>query len=412
MLFRSEVHRYKAGRALGRAVPLHASDTLPLVGIIFACVLLLAIWLVTGSYSRTEIVSGWVVPSGPAVRIYPAGPGRLVSLDVAEGQRVRAGQRLGTIEIQSASRAGSDPAGQSLAILERQQRQLDQQRRLAMHASEHEAQRLNQAARQMQLRLASMEKQLTLQRQRVESARRSFAILSDAEEKNYISRIDFENQKRAFLDEQAQLQVLMASRSELQGALGQTHAQLRQVPLSLGERLSELDTGAMLLDRQRIDIEGTRALVLEAPIDGRVTALQARIGSTMRPQIPAMYVLGDAAELEVELFAPSRAIGFARPGQHVRLMYDAFPYQQYGSFGGTVYEISRAALGPGEIDAPLRFEEPVYRVRIRLDRQAIRAFGRDHAIQPGMTLAANLILERQSFLGWLLEPINAVRNRS
>jgi hypothetical protein len=29
-----------------------------------------------------------------------------------------------------------------------------------------------------------------------------------------------------------------------------------------------------------------------------------------------------------------------------------------------------------------------------------------------MTLKAEIILERQSFLGWLLEPINAVRHRT
>src|SRR3546814_10277229 len=69
-----------------------------------------------------------------------------------------------------------------------------------------------------------------------------------------------------------------------------------------------------------------------------------------------MVVLGDDARLDVELFAPSRAIGFARVGERVRLMYDAFPYQQFGTFGGTVTRISRTALGPDEIAAP-RSEE-------------------------------------------------------
>ena len=45
-------------------------------------------------------------------------------------------------------------------------------------------------------------------------------------------------------------------------------------------------------------------------------------------------------------------------------------------------------------------------------RQAIEAFGGVYPIQPGMTLKANVILEKQSFLGWLLEPINAVRHRT
>jgi membrane fusion protein len=125
-----------------------------------------------------------------------------------------------------------------------------------------------------------------------------------------------------------------------------------------------------------------------------------------------MYVLGGDAQLEVELYAPSRAIGFARAGQDVRLMYDAFPYAQFGSFKGRIATISRTAMAPGEIDAPVKLAEPAFRVRVRLDSQAIEAFGAAYAIEPGMTLKANLVLEKQSLLGWLLEPINAVRRRT
>ena len=44
--------------------------------------------------------------------------------------------------------------------------------------------------------------------------------------------------------------------------------------------------------------------------------------------------------------------------------------------------------------------------------QAVRAFGEVYPIQPGMTLKAEIVLERQSFLGWLMAPINAVRHRT
>ncbi|MFN3552843.1 MAG: hypothetical protein ACK4UL_07010 [Novosphingobium meiothermophilum] len=61
--------------------------------------------------------------------------------------------------------------------------------------------------------------------------------------------------------------------------------------------------------------------------------------------------------------------------------------------------------------APVKPEAPSYRIRVRLGEQAVRAFGQSYPVQPGMTLKANIILERQSFLDWLLEPVNAIRNR-
>lgn len=412
MLFRQQVQDNRRVQSLGRTVPLYANETLPILGLLLLVVIAIAIWLSLGSYARSEIVAGWVVPSGPTARILPAQPGVLTSLSVREGQRVRPGDRLGTVEIQSASDASRDPAGQSLAIVQRQRARLLEQQRLSQIASTQDRQRLADSIGQIGIRLAATDKQVALQDKRVRSAGESFRILTDASQRNYISRIDFENQKRLYLDEQSRLQALVAERAALRSQLDDARAQARLLPVDLGRRLAELDGNAMALEQQQVEIERGRSLALTAPIGGTVAALQPRVGQSVGPQIPVMYVLGDTARMEVELYAPSRAIGFARVGQEVRLMYDAFPYQQYGSFKGHVVEIARTALSPDEIDAPVKLDEPAYRVRIRLDRQAIHAFGRQYPVQPGMTLRANVILERQSFLDWLMEPINAVRRRT
>lgn len=69
-------------------------------------------------------------------------------------------------------------------------------------------------------------------------------------------------------------------------------------------------------------------------------------------------------------------------------------------------------MDPRETDIPFPFEEPVYRIQVALDRQSIEAFGKPAPLQAGMTLQANIVLERQSFLQWMLQPLNAVINRT
>lgn len=59
----------------------------------------------------------------------------------------------------------------------------------------------------------------------------------------------------------------------------------------------------------------------------------------------------------------------------------------------------------------MKTESATYRIRIRLDEQAVMAFGQSYPMQPGMMLKANVILEQQSFFSWLMEPVNAIRNR-
>ena len=412
MLFRAEAIEARRQRALGRAVPLYARDTLPLVAILLVTVLALGLWLATGSYARSATVAGWVTPDGPTARIRPAQPGTLIALDVHDGQRVHKGDRLGVVQIQSANALARDPAGQSLAIVAGERAALQRQRALVERGKAEDGRRLAAAAGQLRIRLAATDRQIALQRARVASSRHSLATLGEARAKKYISEIDYQAQRRAHLDEEARLQALIVDRAALQGQLDDTQAQARRLPVDLGDTLAGLAASDMQLEQRRLDIEGASTIVLTAPVDGQVAAVQARAGQAVGPDRPLLYVLGGGTTLAAELYAPSRAIGFARAGQRVRLMLDAFPYQQFGSFTGTITAISHTALAPDEIDAPVTLAEPAYRVRVRLDRQAVRAFGGIYPIQPGMTLKAEIILERQSFLGWLLEPINAVRHRT
>jgi membrane fusion protein len=69
-------------------------------------------------------------------------------------------------------------------------------------------------------------------------------------------------------------------------------------------------------------------------------------------------------------------------------------------------------IDPRQLSAPFTIEEPVYQVDVRPDAQSLNAFGEQLRLQPGMTLTANIILDRRSFLDWLLQPLRAVMRRN
>ncbi|MFQ5347166.1 MAG: hypothetical protein ACE5ED_04900 [Rhodothalassiaceae bacterium] len=78
----------------------------------------------------------------------------------------------------------------------------------------------------------------------------------------------------------------------------------------------------------------------------------------------------------------------------MRLAYDAFDYRRFGMQRGIVKAVSATILSPDEVPRPLRPTEPVYRVTVALDRQSVRAYGTEVPLQAGMTLAADIVLER------------------
>ncbi len=113
--------------------------------------------------------------------------------------------------------------------------------------------------------------------------------------------------------------------------------------------------------------------------------------------------------LQAELFVPTRAVGFVRVGQDVRLLYDAFPYQNFGTYHGRIVRISQSILTGSELAAPVELREPAYKVTVALDRQDIDAYGQKLPLQADMLLRADIVLDRRPLVTWLLEPLLAAR---
>jgi membrane fusion protein len=153
--------------------------------------------------------------------------------------------------------------------------------------------------------------------------------------------------------------------------------------------------------------------VVTAALPGRVAAVPVERGQTLAPGATIAIVTPLNSPLEAELYTPSRSAGFVRVGQEVRLMYQAFPHQKFGTGKGTVTAISRTVLAPSEVSIPgVVVQEPVFRVRVRLERPNVQAYGETTALQPGMLLNADVVIDRRSLLEWLLDPLYAAGRRS
>jgi membrane fusion protein len=161
---------------------------------------------------------------------------------------------------------------------------------------------------------------------------------------------------------------------------------------------------------QRIaEIEGRRAYVIRAPTAGRVSTLQSTVGQFVDTRRLQLEIVPGESALTAELFVPARAIGFIAPGQTVRILYDAFPYQKFGTYGGRVTRIAQTILTGSDAAGPVALREPAYRVTVALDRPDVEAYGRRIPLQPDMLLKADIILSKRSLASWFLEPLLGLR---
>jgi membrane fusion protein len=177
----------------------------------------------------------------------------------------------------------------------------------------------------------------------------------------------------------------------------------------MAERSQTLRNDLAEAEQRIAEINGRRAYVLRAPNAGRVATLQATAGRTADPKHLQLEIVPADSVLEAELFVPTRAIGFVRPEQEVRILYDAFPYQSFGTYHGRIVRVSQTILKDTDLSAPVTLQEPAYKVTVALDRPDIDAYGRKIPLQADMLLRADIILGRRTLLSWLISPLLSAR---
>lgn len=384
-----------------------------ITGLIVAILATIVLLMVIGTYARTEHVKGHLVPSKGLVRIQTGQYGSLEKLLVKEGDQVKEGDILAVIKLSQTTIYGLSPVEQSLQALALQEESLDAQIGLEHNQLDTDISRLNSEQTETLANIISLKQRIVLQREITASTQKAYEDVQTLVSKGFISKLEFERLYQTWLVQQAEEKRLQQALVETQAEAEQFTIKLAQVSNQNEQRLARLRSQKAEISQRKVDVEDKRANVISAPVNGKVVAISnASIGRSVMPGQALLTLLPEGSELEAELFVPSSAVGFIEVNQEVRLLYDAFPYQRFGSYPAVITQVTQTILSPDEALAPFPLQQAVYRVTAAIKTDTVEARGNQIALQSGMTLKANIVLERRTFLEWLLEPLRALGGRS
>ena len=234
-----------------------------------------------------------------------------------------------------------------------------------------------------------------LERQQVGS---KLNLLSATDERLEILRnVEFDH--NSLKESQHQLEATTATRNAfIQQWLGDTSKELVQA--------RNTRDGAV---QQLVKAAGHKALVqLRAPVDAIVLQLQKvpvgtqqqklSVGSVLTPGQTLLTLAPLSSPMEAELDVLSRDVGFLRAGDRTTIKIDAFNYVEHGTAEGRVRWISDGAFSTSEEGQPV---PPYYKVRIELTRVELRNVPKDFRLLPGMTLSGDIHIGEHSLLMYL-----------
>lgn len=408
-LFRRQAIQSLSKKTHGRPIAIMPRPWLWLTSLTVTIFLAAGVFVSTAEYSRKETVRGWLVSRGGVVRITHHLPAMVDEVAINPGDSVRSGDPVIYVSQETMLENGVGKSEQALIQLRTAVAELDVRQQLLREQLDIGKSSIAAQLHDIDAEAQALLQQTGVQQHRVELAADKAARLREASRDGVIAHWDTLRQDDELSALRQQLSQLQQNTMALDRERERLRSQAARLPLDTEASISALRSQRTLLLRQITDHESQRVTVLRSPIDGVVAAVEIHAGNAVVPQQLLATILPHDLELAAVAYLPSRAIGFIQPGQAVRLMYDAFPQQKFGAFAGRVERVSAFVLLPADIPQTFAVREATYKIVIAIDHQAVAIGDAWVPLRPGMLLAAEIVLERRSFVDWLLEPLRRRR---
>ena len=415
LLFRPEALQAQSQPGLGRVQLVRPLSLSVLTAGAVLAAFALAVFLSTAHYTRKAAVAGVLVPDRGLIRIVPAASGTVLERRVSEGQAVRGGDVMFVLALEKSSLDATAQAQVRRSLDERERSLRDtasQQQRLV----ESQRAALSRRLQALQMEMAQVDAEAALQRQRLVLAREAQSRLEALRDEQFISSAQVQAKTEELLTLQAGAQALERQRAALVREAAALEGEREGLPLVARSAQGGIARDLAALSREAAEQDAARQVVIRAPQDGTVTALFAEVGQSVSDTAALASVVPVGAQLQAHLYAPSSAVGFVRPGQDVRVRFEAFPYQRFGHQLGHVVQVSRTPLAPAELAAlslPVLQRdasgesEALFRITVALDSGDADPL----PLVPGMRLQADVLLERRRLVEWLFEPLLGLQGR-
>lgn len=371
--------------------------------------IVVAVW---GQYTRRERVEGYLALDTGAARVLIPDAGRVSELLVKEGDEVKAGDALAKISLDRTNVAGGSTSEAISAEMESRRAILEKEQAQWRDLGTQQVEQLRRRVKDLEIELTQVDREMRLQETRIRSAREQLDRYQGlAGEKKFVSEALVKQKQDEVTDQEIKLQALRRQRSQVERDLGAAKMEEPQIQLRSRAQVEQVSRQLSELREGMSQVEARRETVIRAPMAGVVTNVAVNRGQSIAADAPLATVLPKGSGLHVELLVPTRAIGFVAKGQEVVLRYEAFPHERFGQYRGLITDIGRNVWTQGERIGPLSAKEPVYRVDVALDRQAVAALGQEFPLRPGMLVNADLLLEKRTLLEWIFEPVLQLKGR-
>ncbi|ENU29347.1 hypothetical protein F991_02736 [Acinetobacter sp. CIP-A165] len=382
------------------------------------CITLVIItFTIWGSYTKRSTVKGQLTPLSGLIQVYATQQGTIMKKNIYEGQKVQKGDILYVISTTNYTEHGDIAAALAKQTQLKEQSLRNEIMRLHLIHQNEKQTVLNQISL-LNESLIRVNNLLLNQRNRVNLAKNNQKRYEIALQQNAASHEEVEAKKIEYFDQVSQYESLQRDKVTLEKQFNEQKIVLDGLQNKQSNEVEQYERLLSSNAQELIEMQAQQSLAVQANADGIVSTINAEVGEFVDLTKPLLTILPENTSLIAQLYVPSRAIGFVKEGDQVLLRYQAYPYQKFGHAKAHVLSISKTASAGqdmktiGVISPQEQMNnEPVYLVRAKLDKQVVKAYGKDMPLQAGMTLDGDIMHETRKLYEWVLEPLFSITGK-
>lgn len=205
-------------------------------------------------------------------------------------------------------------------------------------------------------------------------------------------------------NEQAAQRDLAAMQAERDAYIQGWSADIAQKLTDATRKLSD-STQALnkaMLHRELVELHADRDAIVQS-------IAKVSVGSVVQSGEALFTLVPANASLEIEANVSGNDNGFVHVGDRVSIKFDTFPFAQYGTATGHVRIVSPDSFtaqdesrNPTGAVPATSSSEPFYRARISVERNGLHGVPPGFRVTPGMPVTADIKVGRRTVLSYLL----------
>ncbi|HEZ2292664.1 TPA: HlyD family efflux transporter periplasmic adaptor subunit [Neisseria meningitidis] len=416
-LFRKEVFVAQQNKWTGQVILTRPFSFLFLTFCAFLIALCIIIFLIFGSYTNKTTVEGQLLPTMGVVRVYSSDIGTITHKFVENGNFVKAGEPLFKLSTSRFGEKGNVQAKLAAEANLKKTLALQELERLK-RIHQNEQKNVHNNIHRLNNQLENIKQQITGQNRQIRLVEKTLNKNKFLASQGAVSQQDKMTAESHLLEQRSRLESLKREQNNAIRELDEQKITLSSLPERHKTELSQLNRAITEMNQEILDFDLKSEQTIRASKSGYISTINVDIGQQVEPSKLLLSIVPEQTELVANLYIPSKAVGFIKPKDKVVLRYQAYPYQKFGHATGEIISVARTALGKQELSGlgiiftnPTLLNEPAYLVKVKLEKQTIKAYGENKPLQIGMILEADILHERKKLYEWVLDSLYSISGK-